>query len=218
MYTFFSDPVLSCPVYQQVKRPTHPIKTPTTSLAIPLPGTRWHIDHHNNFPTSADGNRHVLVIIESTSMWPELIAVESTDAETVAQAPFDNIVSRFGILRGFSIFSDNGSVFISELTSLFCRTFRVRQIFSTPYHPQTNAKAKEFTDTLHNALRAVCSKQADWSRQLQAIAMAYRAAATTNTGLSPYEVLFGKPMPLSIDWAVLAKEPLIVMKISRNFP
>jgi transposase InsO family protein len=208
MYTFFRDHVLTCPVCQQAKRPAHPGKTPTTSLAVPLPGTRWHIDHHTNLPMSADGRRHVLVIIDSTSMWPELIAVESTDAETVVRALFDNVVSRFGIPRGFSLLSDNGSAFISELTSLFCKTFRVRQIFTTPYHPQTNARAEEFADTLHNALRTVCSKQADWPRHLQAIAMAYRAAATTNTGLSPYEVLFGKPMPLSIDWAVLAKEPL----------
>jgi transposase InsO family protein len=114
------------------KRPAHPGKTPTTSLAVPLPGTRWHIDHHTNLSLSADGKRHVLVIIDSTSMWPELIAVESTDAETVVRALFDNVVSRFGVPRGFSLLSDNGSAFISELTSLFCKTFRVRQ--NLPHH------------------------------------------------------------------------------------
>lgn len=56
---------------------------------------------------------------------------------------------------------------------------------------------------LRKSLRAVCSKQAEWPRPLQAVAMAYRAAATTNTSVSPYEVMFGRPMPLSIDWAMI---------------
>jgi hypothetical protein len=194
--------VLSCPVCQKAKPPTHPGKTPTISLVVPLPGTRWHIDHHTNFPTSANGKKHVLVIINSTSMWPELTKYRRRDSRT------SNVVSRFAVPRRISLLSDNGSALISELTSLFYKTFRVKQTFTTPYHLQTNVRAEEFADTLQNALRAVCNKQTDWPCHLQAITMAYRAAATTNTGLSSYEIMFGKPMPLSIDWAVLAKEPL----------
>jgi hypothetical protein len=36
--------------------------------------------------------------------------------------------------------------------------------------------------------------------------MAYRASATTNTGLSPYEVMFGRPMRLAIDWSLSTPE------------
>lgn len=119
-YTFFRGHELTCSVCQQAKQPVHLGKTPTTSLAVPLPGTRWHPDHHTNFPASADGKKHVFVIIDSTSMWPELIAVEGTDAETVIRAVFDNVVSRFGVPRGISLLSDIGSAFISELKPLFC--------------------------------------------------------------------------------------------------
>jgi hypothetical protein len=36
--------------------------------------------------------------------------------------------------------------------------------------------------------------------------MAYRASATTNTGISPYEVMFGRPMRLAIDWSLSMPE------------
>jgi hypothetical protein len=37
--------------------------------------------------------------------------------------------------------------------------------------------------------------------------MAYRATASTNTGLSPFEVVFGKTMPTTLDWSLLPVEP-----------
>jgi hypothetical protein len=39
--------------------------------------------------------------------------------------------------------------------------------------------------------------------------MAYRASAATNIGLSPDEVLFGRPMRLAIDWTLMAGDPSI---------
>lgn len=135
MYAFLRDHVLACPVCQQAKQHVHPGKMPLTSLSVPPSGTWWHINHHTNFPVPADGKKHVLVIIDSTSMWLKLVAVESTDAGTVIRALFDNVVNRFGVPRGISLLSDNGSAFISDLTSLLHKTFCVRQVFTTLYHP-----------------------------------------------------------------------------------
>jgi len=36
--------------------------------------------------------------------------------------------------------------------------------------------------------------------------MAYRATATTNTGLSPHDVIFGTPMPVALDWGLLVED------------
>jgi hypothetical protein len=43
----------------------------------------------------------------------------------------------------------------------------------------------------------------------QAVAMAYRASAVTNIGLSPHKVLFGRPMRLATDWTLMASNPSI---------
>src|SRR5208282_423382 len=205
MYTFLKAHVLTCKECQVCKRVVGVPKVPITSLPVPIPCTRWHLDFHGSFPESS-GFKYILCMIDSTSMWPELIATKDCTAETVASAIFDNIVARFGLPRGISVLTDNGSAFISMLAKAFCKAFNIKQFFTSPHHPQTNVRAEEFADTIHKSLRILCKDQADWSKHLQAIAMAYRATATTNTGLSPHDVIFGTPMPIALDWGILVED------------
>jgi transposase InsO family protein len=91
-------------------------------------------------------------------MWVELLAVEDLTAETVVRALFDNVVAQFGVPSAFSILTDNGAAFIGQLTKLFCRSFGIRQYFTTPYHSPTNVRAEELADTIHISLRTVCEE------------------------------------------------------------
>jgi transposase InsO family protein len=68
-------------------------------------------------------------MIDHVGMWPELVATEDSVAETVVQALFDNIISRYGMPKGISILSDNGSAFISKLTAEFCKAFSVEHVY-----------------------------------------------------------------------------------------
>ena len=94
MYKFLKEHVMTCTECQICKRPIGVPKVPLTSLPVPNPCTRWHLDFHGPFPESC-GKKYILCMIDSTSMWPELIATEDCTAETVAAAIFDNIVARF---------------------------------------------------------------------------------------------------------------------------
>jgi hypothetical protein len=85
-----------------------------------------------------------------------------------------------------------------------CQTFGIRLYFSSPYHPQTNLRAEELATTIRDVLRIICKEQSEWALHLQAVAMAYRASATTNTGISPHEVMVGRPMRLATDWSLSA--------------
>jgi hypothetical protein len=131
MYAFLREHVLTCLECHQAKRPIKQGQTPIVSLPVPPPATRWHEDFHGPLSTS-QGKKYILVLIDSTSMWPELIPVEDTSAETVVRVLFDNIVARYGVPNGLSVLSDNGSAFISKLAKLMCQTFGIRQYFTTP--------------------------------------------------------------------------------------
>jgi hypothetical protein len=71
---------------------------------------------------------------------------------------------------------------------------------------QANARAESYADVIHKSLRIICNNQAEWFKHLQSIAYSYRASAQTNVVLSPYEIVFGQRMALSIDVSMGAPE------------
>ena len=105
-----------------------------------------------------------------------------------------------------SMQSDNGSGFIAKLTSLFCKTFNIKQSFASPYHPEPQSKVEAIARTIHNSLKVMCTKQEDWSKHLQAVAMSYRSSATSSVGLSPHEIIFGRPFRMAIDYSLATPE------------
>ena len=206
MYTFLYDHVRTCVKCQMIKKPTHPIKVPVGELPVLPPCSAWVADVHGPFPTTPDKKKYVVAFICSASQWVELFAVADATAETIVQCMFDGIISRYGVPRQMSIQSDNGSGFIAKLTSLFCKTFRIKQSFSSPYHPEPQSKVEAVARTIHNSLKALCTKQEDWSKHLQAVAMSYRGSATSSVGLSPHEIVFGRPFHMAIDYSLATPE------------
>jgi transposase InsO family protein len=205
MYAFLREHVRTCLKCQIAKRPIHPGQVPVGALPLGPPCLRWVGDFHGPFPQS-NGHRYILAFIDSTSLWPELCAVPNTSAETVVQALFDCVISRYGWPLEIALQTENGSGFTAKLTALFCKTFNVKQHFSTAYHPQSQSRVEAFADTIHKSLRVLCKKQTDWSKHLSAVAMAYRASATTSLGLSPHEVLFGRAFKFAIDHSLAISE------------
>jgi hypothetical protein len=157
----------------------------------------------------SSGKRFILVLIDSSSRWPELVPVEVTSAETTFSALFDHVVSRCGLPRGISMLIDNGSAFISKLSALFCKTFCIRRHFTSPQYAQSNSRTEELADTIHKSLRALSTQQDSWVDNLQAVAMGYRASATNNLDLSHFEIIFGRPMTPEVDWGLLSEDSFI---------
>ena len=205
MYAFIRDHVLSCLVCMRISTTQAPI--PPINLPVPPVHGRWHIDWHGPIPKSADGYSYILVAIDSTSNWPELIAVKDVTAQTAVQAIYDNIICRYGVPEGLSFLTDNGSSFIAKFWRLFCDTFQAKHLLTTPFHQATNSRAELIAKVIHKSLKTLCHQQADWPQHLQSVALAYRASSTTNLqNLSPFQVCFARPMRLPIDWALLGSD------------
>jgi transposase InsO family protein len=209
MYTYLRDHVLTCATCQKCKREIHPPTVPVGELPAALPLTRFHMDFFGPLRES-DGKRFILVIVDSASQWPELIATDNLEAKTICEALFNNVVSRFGLPRSISVVSDNGSGFTSALAETFAKTYGIKQYFTSPYHKQANSRAEHFGETIHKSLKILCEQQADWSKHLQAVAMYYRYAPTTNLGLSPFEIIYGRTMIQNLDWDLVANEPPVL--------
>ena len=219
MYKFLHDHIQTCETCQRIKRPYAGKTVPTVPMPVPRPLSRWIADMHGPFPASpAPGhsekscclpNRYVLTVVDTSSMWPELVAVPDCTAETIFRALFDNVVSRIGLPRGIALQTDLGSAFVSKLGALWAKTFGIRQYFSTPHHHSPNNRAENIAVIIHQSLKVLCARQSDWSHHLSAVAMAYRATATSNLVLSPHEIIYGRPFPLPIDHTLAAADPTV---------
>ncbi|GBL83952.1 Retrovirus-related Pol polyprotein from transposon 17.6 [Araneus ventricosus] len=100
------------------------------------------------------------------------------------------IFSRMGFPK--EIQHDQGTSFMSELTTEFFERFGVRVVHSSTYHPQSNP-VERFHRTLGRILRVLCSEEGpDWEKHVHAALFALRTVTHESTGFSPVELVHGR--------------------------
>jgi len=139
MYADLSEYVCSCVECQQTKRPTHHKKAPLKSLPAVEVFSHFHLDYLGPLPPS-NGFRYFLVCIDSTSLFPELHPTKTCDADETAKVLYEQVFCRHGCPT--SILSDRGSCFRSSLVNALCKLCKVKQIFSSSWHPAPTVELK----------------------------------------------------------------------------
>ena len=201
MYTSVHEYVSTCEECQKTKTSPHRKKAPLSPLPIGPPFSRIHLDHMGPLPETPEGYRHLLVVIDATTLWAEAFPVKSTTAEETADVMYREIICRFGAPK--AILTDQGTAYKNRLIALLCKLLRIKHIYSSPFHPEGNAKVERANRTIATALRMVCPNQTDWAKYIQPILYSYRASVATPLGISPFEALFGKQMSMGIDLQLL---------------
>jgi len=99
------------------------------------------------------------------------------------------------------ILSDQGTQFLSHVMKEVCRLLSVKQLITTPYHPQCNGLVERFNGTLKTMLKRTCSgRPKDWDRYVDPLLFAYREVPQESLSFSPFEMLYGHSVrgPMSI--------------------
>ena len=118
-------------------------------------------------PPSGTKNRYILTMVDYATRYPEAVALRSIDTETVAEA----LVEMFSrVVVPSEILSDGGTQFTSALMREVGRLLGVKQLHTTPYHPQANGLVERFNGTLKGMLKKMCEERpTDWDRYVPAI-------------------------------------------------
>ena len=159
-----------------------------------LPDRPWKelsIDFIGPFPTGES----LLVVMDDYSRFPEVEIVHSTSSNTVIPK-LDAIFARQGIpseLRSDKGPPFNGGEFASFASYL---GFKHRRI--TPLWPGANGEVERFMKTLGKAIRAAFIDQRNWKQELYTFLRQYRATPHSSTGVSPSELLNGRPMKIML--------------------
>ena len=208
----------TCAVCQKTVKKGKVFKAPLISIPpVDEPFARIAMAIVGPLVRSEKGNRFILVVCDYGTKYPEAIPLKTIDAETVANALID-IFSRTGIPR--EILSDQGSNFMSATIKHLCSLLHIKKLKTSPYHPQANGLVENFNGTLKKMLKCYSDETAkDWDKTIPYVLFAYREAKHETTGLSPFEMLYGRHVrgPLSIvkeEWEDLKPEDVKQSAIS----
>ena len=94
---------------------------------------------------STSGNKHILTIIDHLTGWPEAFPIPDKSPNTIVSTFINKYLPVHMCPR--YILSDNGTEFKNNFMDQVLKQLGIERIFSAPYHPQTTAHWKYFTNT-----------------------------------------------------------------------
>lgn len=148
-------------------------------------------------PTSPEGYRYCLTIVDRTTGWPEAFVMKDIFAQTVAKILYENWITRFGC--PIRITTDQGRQFESSLFTNLMKLLGIHRVRTTPYHPQSNGIVERWHRSLKASLMAR-AEQGNWVNELPTVLYGLRVTPRSDTGVSAAELAFGKTLRLPSDF------------------
>ena len=178
----------NCTVCQRAKLPSPP-RAPLVNTPIGKPWQMLAIDILE-VPVSSRNNRYLLVIMDYFTKWAEAVPLPNQKATSITKAII-KLCSSFGIPD--VIHSDQGRNFESCLFREMLTAFGIEKSRTTAYHPQGDGMVERFNRSLLQLLRCYTQQEEDWEQYLPLVLYAYCTAPHSSTGISPFQLMFGRP-------------------------
>ena len=138
---------------------------------------------------SCDKNRFALVFQDYLSKWPEVYAVADRTAQTVAKCLAD-VIYRHGVPS--TIIHDRAPEFLSDVLQDTAFILGIKQLPTSPSHPQCDGLVETFNRTLKLMLsKLVENKGRDWDRLLGPVLFSYRTTPHSSKNETPFFLLHG---------------------------
>ena len=108
-----------------------------------------------------DGNSKIFVMIDHAMKFVIAKGMKDGSAETAAKILFEELICKYGAPK--ELWSDRGKLFIGEVVRYLMDLFRMKQKFTSGYHPQTNGLTERFNRTIIDELgKSVNEDKDDW--------------------------------------------------------
>ena len=203
--------VAGCDMCQRVKHSQQ--LTPGLLMPLPVPeeiDSHWTMDFVTGLPRTARGHDTIQGHFSRGGAIKRLAATDTTvDAARAVDTFVDCVVRHHGVPA--SIVSDRGPQFVAKFWDALWARLGSKIERSTAHHAQTDGKSEREQKTLETWLRAFCTEfPQDWDRLLPLAELALNSMPQAASGVSPYQLLYGREPALSVDRALDATSPPIV--------
>ena len=164
---------------------------------LPVPSQPWEdlsMDFIVGLP-AYHGNTCILVIVDRFSKGVHLGMLPSHHtAQMVAQSFMEMVGKLHGMPR--SIITDRDPLFLSKFWQSLFSLSGTKLRMSSAYHPQMDGQTEVANRVVEQYLRAfVHRKPSSWGRLLLWAEWSYNTSVHSSTGMTPFEVTFGRKPP-----------------------
>jgi transposase InsO family protein len=140
---------------------------------------------------SNKGYRYILVISDYASRFVFTIPMKNQTAPTIARCLVDKLITKYGAPQ--AVLTDRGTNFLSVLVNEICVLFKIKQMRTTSYHPQTDGLVERFNRTLCDMLACYVNKEPEeWDKFLPFVTFAYNTAIQSTLKECPFYLFFGR--------------------------
>jgi hypothetical protein len=172
-------------------------RAPLQQCTVSQPMEMMAMDVLGPLPISSEGNKFILVVMDYFSKWPEVYALENQKAEVITKCLID-VFTRHGAPK--VLLSDQGRNFESNMVKELCAAFGIDKRRTSPYHPECDGMVERFNRALVDMLAMhVNDHHTDWDYWIPQVVFAYRSSIHSSTGVSPFEIVYGRKPTLPID-------------------
>ncbi|XP_043226542.1 uncharacterized protein K02A2.6-like [Amphibalanus amphitrite] len=161
--------------------------TPVSESPWPYPEAPWD-RLHMDYAGPVDGQM-ILVLVDAHSKWISAYPTASPTAEATIER-LRMAFAEHGVPR--VIVCDNAAVFTGDALRQFLTGNGVQHVLSPPLHPKSNGQGESAVKVIKIGLK----KQTEGSFQtrLSRVLFQYRTTSHSTTGVTPAELLYGRPM------------------------
>ena len=192
--------IKSCHICQVAGNPNETIpKAPLNPIIVPTePFQRIIIDCVGPLPKTRKANQYILTILCPTTRYPIALPLRNITAKNILKQ-LTNVFTVYGFPK--VVQSDRGTNFTSTLFQNTMKQLCINQIFSSPYHPESQGALERHHQTLKNLLKKFClESESDWDEGLDQLLFLIREVPCESLGVSPFQMLFGRKVrgPLEV--------------------
>ncbi|NXY80679.1 TF211 protein, partial [Glareola pratincola] len=156
--------------------------------------------------------QYLLVLVDHLTHFVEAFPVVRATAKTVIKILLEDIIPRYGTIA--VIDSDRGPHFTSKIIKETTELFGMKWEYHTPWHPQSSGKVERMNGEIKKHLtKLMVETKTNWVKCLPLALLYIRTQPRADTGISPFEMLYGMPY----DFGLLVEHPKVKDKILTEY-
>ena len=184
--------IAKCVTCIRAKSFQHEHTAPLSPMFAPDPFNAIAMDLYKPGTTLPNGYRYVLTVVDMCTRWVQFVPLKSKFAAEVMLALCHTWFAVHGVPQ--FILSDRGKEFMGVVSTI-CEAAKIKQIRTTPQHPQSNGLCEVQHKTLTRELKIRLARRYKpmWSDLLPEIQFAINVSVDELTpGISPFQLVFGR--------------------------